>query len=118
VHVVAQLVAFAQAKPPGHGVDAPPAQVPAPLHVPPEVSSPLLHDVAPHRVPLPAYLHAPNVSQSVAPQVPPVTHDVEQQRLPVPKGPQIMLAHASALVHGAPAPPRGTHLPDAPGVWQ
>ena len=64
----------------------------------------MLHDVLPQDVPLAGYTHAPEVSQSVAPQLPPVVHAAVQQCVPVPAGPQMPLAHALFAVHDVPAP--------------
>ncbi len=91
-HDDAQVVELAQPRPFGQ-VEVPPPHVPAPLHVPGEVSTPSLHESVPHAVPLPGYTHEPDVSQSVAPQGAPVVQAAEQQCVPVPAGPHMSLAH-------------------------
>jgi|HubBroStandDraft_5_1064220.scaffolds.fasta_scaffold393613_1 hypothetical protein len=103
VHDDAQVVEVAQPRPFGQ-VEAPPPHVPAPLHVPGDVSTPSLHERDPHAVPLPGYTHAPDVSQSVAPQVPPVVQAPAQQCVPLPAGPQMSVAHWAFDVHDVPAP--------------
>jgi hypothetical protein len=71
----------------------PPPQEPAPLHVPPDVICPLLHDAAPQLVPE-GNTHAPVASQSVAPQAPPTgLQETAQQCVPVPLVPHVPAVH-------------------------
>ena len=63
VQVVAQLVALAQSRFPGHGAAVVAAmQVPLPLHRPAGVSIPALHDGLPHAVPRTWRRQAPSPS--------------------------------------------------------
>jgi hypothetical protein len=60
------------------------------------------------------YTHAPDASQSVAPQVASdVEHAAEQQCVPAPEAPQTPLEHWSLDEQAAPAAPLGTHAPPA-----
>ncbi len=95
-----------------------PEHVPSPLHVPAEVSCPLLQ-VPPHAVLLVGPTHAPAALQSVAPHTPVVVQVPVQQWVPVPPvGPQSSLVHWSLAPHVAPAAPLATQVPEAPGVAQ
>jgi hypothetical protein len=52
------------------------------------------------------YTHVPLLSQSVAPQgLPTPLHELAQQCVPTPMGPQIPLWHCELIAHGAPGPP-------------
>lgn len=119
VHVVAQAVLLRHAKLPVQTA-ALVEHWPVPVQVPAGVSMPALQ-VFPQAVLLVGYTQAPEVSQSVAPQAPPVVQlaVVEQQWVPVPPlGPQSALVHWSLPPHAAPVPPLATQVPPAPGVAQ
>jgi hypothetical protein len=69
MHVVLQLVAFAQEKPFEHAAGAPPAQLPMPSHCVLVVSIEPMHDVSEHGVPA-SYIWQVPVPSAHLPLVP------------------------------------------------
>jgi hypothetical protein len=89
----------------------PVAQVPEPSQASAAVSTvPLQDALAPQAVPDTGKLHAPLVSQSVAPQAPPTMLHAALQQLPTPVVPQTPLVHWSFAEH-APTLLFATHAP-------
>jgi hypothetical protein len=79
----------------------------------------LLHE-DPQELPL-GYTHAPEASQSEAPQAPLWMHDAAQQCVPLPEGPHTPSEHWSCAVHVPPGPFLATQEPPeqyALGDWQ
>ena len=101
-----------QLKLPGHAT-AVAVQAPLPLQPCVTMWDPE-HVSGPQLVPVAGYTHAPDASQSVAPQVASeVEHAAEQQCVPAPDAPQAPLEHWSLAEQAAPAAPLGTHAPPA-----
>jgi hypothetical protein len=111
VQVVAQAVAFRQAKLSLQALWVPAAQVPEPLQVPADVSVLSLHEAAPHEVPEAGKVQAPVSSQPVAPQVGSPVEQAVVQQLPDPSVPQTLDWHIASLVHWLPAASRPPVVP-------